>query len=63
MSYLSGEAEGGTIVKSEIIRLANQLCGLLEQCDDEEFVDMVCCAVSSNSYIDDAEHEDYEHEE
>lgn len=39
-------------MKREIIRLANQLCELLEQCNDEEFVDMVCCAVSSNSYID-----------
>lgn len=39
-------------MKSEIIRLVNRLCELLEQCDDEEFVDMVCCAVSSNSPID-----------
>lgn len=38
-------------MKIEIIRLANRLCELLEMCDDEEFVDMVCCAVSSNSYI------------
>lgn len=39
-------------MKSEIIRLANRLCELLDQCNDEEFVDMVCCAVSSNSPID-----------
>lgn len=39
-------------MKREIIRLANHLCELLELCDDEEFVDMVCCAVSSNSRID-----------
>lgn len=45
-------------MKSEIIRLANRLCELLEMCDDEEFVDMVCCAVSNNSYICADEYED-----
>lgn len=47
-------------MKNEIIRLANHLCELLEQYDDEEFVDMVCCSVSSNSYIDPEEYVDDE---
>lgn len=38
-------------MKSEIIRIANRLCELLEMCDDEEFIDMVCSSVFSNSYI------------
>lgn len=45
-------------MKHEIIRLANQLCELLELCNDEEFVDMICCSVASNSYIDVEEYED-----
>lgn len=45
-------------MKSEIIRLANRLCELLDLCDDEEFVEMVCCSVSSNSYIDPEEYGD-----
>ena len=42
-------------MKSEIIRLANRLCDLLEMCDDEEFVDMVCSSVCSNSRIEEDE--------
>lgn len=45
-------------MKNEIIQLANRLCELLEQCDDEEFVDMVCCSVASNSRIEDSEHDE-----
>lgn len=44
-------------MKREIIRLANRLCDLLEMCDDEEFVDMVCSSVCSNSRIDEDEYE------
>lgn len=39
-------------MKREIARLANKLCELLELCDDEVFVDMVCSAVSCNDPID-----------
>ena len=45
-------------MKNEIIRLANRLCELLELCDDEAFVDMVCCALSCNSPIDSEEYDD-----
>lgn len=47
-------------MKSEIIRLANRLCELLGMCNDEEFVDMVCCSIYSNSYIDIDEYGDNE---
>lgn len=47
-------------MKSEIIRLANRLCELLEMCEDEEFVGMVCNSVCSNSRIDAGEYEDDE---
>lgn len=33
-------------MKVEIARLANRLCELLNLCDDADFVDMVCSAVS-----------------
>ena len=47
-------------MKSEIVRLANRLCELLELCNDEEFVDMVCSSICSNSRIDIDEYEDGE---
>ena len=47
-------------MKSEIIRLANRLCEPLDLCNDEEFVEMVCCSVCNNSYIDPEEYEDKE---
>ena len=42
-------------MKSEIIRIANRLCELLEMCEDEEFVNMVCNSVCSNSRIEEDE--------
>lgn len=50
--------QGGMDMKREIARLANRLCELLELCDDEDFIDMVCCAVSCNDPINLDEIED-----
>lgn len=39
-------------MRAKIMRLANQLCSLLDSCSDAEFVDEVCDRVASNEPFD-----------
>lgn len=40
-------------MKAKIMRLANELCSLLDCCSDDEFVDDVIARVSCNDPFDD----------
>lgn len=42
-------------MKSEIMKLANQLCEALDNCSDGEFVDDVIYRVSCNDPFDESE--------
>lgn len=42
-------------MRAQIMRATNNLIEMLECCDDGDFVDRVCCAVSCNDPFSDEE--------